>query len=62
MKINKHCPSCDSEDIVCDAWVEWDVEVQQWALRDFFDASFCCDCESSFDRSEVVEQEFHNDS
>jgi hypothetical protein len=60
MKYSKHCPSCDSENIVCDAWVEWDIDTQSWGLKDFFEACFCIDCEASFDRTEIVEQEIHN--
>jgi hypothetical protein len=55
-RVTKHCPMCDSEDIVCDAWAEWDVETQRWVQRDFFDNCYCNDCDHSFDRTACVEK------
>jgi hypothetical protein len=39
------CAVCGSENVVADAWAEWDVEKQDWELRSTFDDKFCEDCE-----------------
>jgi len=41
------CSTCGSDDVVADAWAEWDVEKQEWVLRTHFDDKFCNDCEGS---------------
>lgn len=55
MKFKKSCPNCGSDDIVRDAWVEWDVDAQRWVLLDFFDNTFCSACEASFDSDHIIE-------
>lgn len=48
-KINKVCQHCDSDEVVKDAWVEWDIDTQAYVLSQIFDASYCNGCESSSD-------------
>ena len=45
MKLKKCCNACGSENVVRDAWAEWDTETQRWALATTFDAAFCEDCD-----------------
>lgn len=44
-KVKIVCRDCGSEDVVRDAWAEWDVENQEWVLQDYFDAAYCNNCE-----------------
>ena len=46
-KLRMICGTCGSEDVVKDAWAEWDEEAQQWVLRETFDAAYCHDCDAS---------------
>lgn len=45
MKINVICEICGSEDIVRDAWAEWDVTTQEWVLKAVFDYARCEACD-----------------
>jgi hypothetical protein len=45
MKEKPICTRCGSDDILADAWAEWDVEAQQWVLRTTFDDKHCEACE-----------------
>jgi hypothetical protein len=42
------CGTCGSDEVSRDAWADWDIGRQEWALRTVFDQGFChrCDCES----------------
>jgi hypothetical protein len=40
------CDECGSDNVVRDAWAEWDVEKQEWVLRTVFDFGKCEDCEA----------------
>lgn len=40
------CATCGSPDVSRDAWAEWDVAKQDWALRAVFDAAHCHICDS----------------
>jgi hypothetical protein len=41
------CSVCSSEDILADAYAEWNVEKQEWQLQNVFDYSgaFCNACD-----------------
>lgn len=39
------CRTCGSEDVVRDAWADWDVDAQDWVLSQTFDYAFCNSCE-----------------
>lgn len=45
-KIRKICAECGSENVVADAWAEWDEYAQDWVLANVFDYEFCQACES----------------
>jgi hypothetical protein len=38
------CNTCGSENVLVDAWAEWDVEAQGWTVVETFDAAICDDC------------------
>ncbi len=42
------CGTCGSDLVTRDAWAEWDVEEQVWALGAVYDYAFChkCECET----------------
>lgn len=39
------CETCGSDDVVRDAWAEWDVGSQEWVLRTVFDQAVCETCD-----------------
>ena len=47
------CAKCKSHDVVRDAWVEWDIEEQQWVLQNWFDAAYCNDCDKECSLEEI---------
>jgi hypothetical protein len=56
-KIRIVCRDCRSEDVVRDAWAEWDVEDQRWVLRDTYDHAYCNTCgdETKLEEVEIDE-------
>ena len=50
-KLKMVCDRCGGDNVMRDAWAEWDVEKQEWVLRgEPFDNACCddCGCESFF--------------
>tara|TARA_R110000868_G_scaffold300126_1_gene560527 strand:+ start:52623 stop:52814 length:192 start_codon:yes stop_codon:yes gene_type:complete len=47
MKTRHMCSVCSSEDILADAYAEWNIEKQEWQLQNVFDYSgaFCNACD-----------------
>ena len=43
--INIVCKTCGSDDVVKDAWANWDYSLQQWVLSQTFDSAWCEKCE-----------------
>jgi hypothetical protein len=42
----KICATCGSEDVLCDAYAEWDVVAQAWSLQNTFDkGAYCNTCD-----------------
>ena len=52
-RIQIRCKRCGSSDVRRDAWVEWDVEKQEWVLGTVFDAGHCEQCEGEASLEEV---------
>jgi hypothetical protein len=52
-KLKYICASCGSENVVWDAWANWDFEKQQTVLENSFDQAFCCDCDGDCKTIEV---------
>ncbi len=52
------CRECGSEDVVRDAWAQWDPDKQDWVLENVFDAAFCNNCEGecSIDEKEAPDE------
>ena len=40
-KVRMVCERCGSEEVLRDAWAEWDVDGQEWVLQNVFDHSVC---------------------
>jgi hypothetical protein len=38
------CRHCGSDNVVKDAWAEWDPTADMWVLRTTFDHEVCEDC------------------
>ena len=36
--------TCGSDNLVSDAWAEWDKELGEWGLRTVFDDLYCDSC------------------
>jgi hypothetical protein len=53
MKINMVCSHCRSDQVVRDAWAEWNPETQQWELRNVFDVVYCEVCDGETTLKEV---------
>lgn len=45
-RMSMRCGICGSENVMRDAWAEWDATSQAWFLGSVFDAAFCNDCEA----------------
>ena len=56
-KLNMVCKTCGSDQVVRDAWAEWEPESQQWTLQNVFDYAYCesCEGECSIEEKELVE-------
>lgn len=56
-RVRMVCAYCGGEDVMRDAWAEWDIEKQDWVLRSVFDHTHCesCDGDTSLSEVEVVE-------
>jgi hypothetical protein len=42
-----HCRKCKGQNVVKDAWVEWDHELKMWVANNTGDHARCNDCESA---------------
>jgi hypothetical protein len=58
-KIKIVCSHCGGENVMRDAYAEWDVASQDWVLQNVFDQGYCDDCggEASLDEVELDLQE-----
>lgn len=43
-KVKMVCRTCGSENVLRDAFAEWDVSKQDWVLQNVFDDAVCDDC------------------
>ena len=44
MKYNFICSDCKSDDVLADAYAEWDTDTQKWVISNTFDNAFCNSC------------------
>jgi hypothetical protein len=45
-KVRMVCSHCGSEDVVADAYAEWDVDLQAWEIVQTFDkGAYCNQCD-----------------
>lgn len=49
------CPKCGSDEVLADAYAEWDVDSQNWVLRTEFDNKICDSCSWEFKTADEVE-------
>lgn len=35
------CSACGSDEILCDAYAEWDQNLQEWTLQNTFEQTVC---------------------
>ena len=46
MKVRMVCSHCASEEVVADAYAEWDVDSQGWEIAQTFDkGAYCARCD-----------------
>jgi hypothetical protein len=50
IKVQPHCPDCNSTNITTDSTSFWDVLKQQWVHKDEFTPYWCGNCEGEFKR------------
>lgn len=57
-KVTMVCCKCGSEDVMLDAWAEWDFANQEWTLRSTHDNAFCNDCggETRIEEKELTDE------
>lgn len=57
-KMKMVCSTCGSENVLRDAFAEWDVEAQDWVLQNVFDDAVCDDCggETSINEQPIDEE------
>lgn len=53
-KVQMVCSHCGSDDVMRDAWAEWDVEKQDWVLSSVYDHTYCEGCEGETTLSEAL--------
>jgi hypothetical protein len=53
MAVDYVCERCGGGWVTRDAWADWDVAAQDWALGAVFDQAFCHDCEEETNLVEV---------
>ena len=44
-KITKVCKDCGGDQVLVDAYAEWDIDAQQWELSHTYGYSYCKDCD-----------------
>jgi hypothetical protein len=48
------CDECGSEDVLADAYAQWDIDQQDWVVANVFDkGAFCPDCDGDARIAEV---------
>ncbi len=54
-KVRMVCKECGSEDVLCDAYAEWNYDKQEWVLQNTFDkGAYCNQCDGE---TRIVEAE-----
>lgn len=43
-RIKMVCSKCGSENVVKDAFAEWNIDKQEWVLHSVYDFTSCNDC------------------
>lgn len=56
MTTHKICSLCGSENVVLDAYAEWNSEQGAWVLRSVYEESHCEGCDSSTDLLTIDEE------
>lgn len=47
------CKHCGSDEVVKDAWAQWDEHKQEWILKDMFVFEYCTNCEGETNIIEI---------
>ena len=55
MKVQLHCPHCNSTNVVADAIASWSADDHDWELHSTYDNKSCLDCEHEFHSATEVE-------
>ena len=57
MSIKILCGTCGGDNVMRDAYAEWDVGAQDWILKNVFDQGYCDDCggEASLTEEEIAD-------
>ena len=54
--MKKVCSKCQSENVVADASVSWNDEIQKWEVETVFDNAYCFDCEHDTDIEDIEDK------
>lgn len=52
-RVDYKCAKCGSDEVMWDAWAEWDAEAQQMVLRSVMDQAYCEKCEGECNTKEI---------
>ena len=62
MNIKYTCPECHSEEVLRDAFAEWNSDKQEWVLHDIYDDYCCNTCGLSFAEPKEEEVNEHQEA
>ena len=54
--MKKVCSACQSENVVADASVSWNDEIQKWEVETVFDNAYCLDCGHDTDIDDIEDK------
>jgi len=55
-QMKKVCSRCQSENVVVDASVSWNNEIQKWEIETVYDNAYCFDCERDIDIEDIEDK------
>lgn len=58
----KVCSNCGSDDLNFDAFVQWDVDKQDYVIESIYDDVYCCNCGGSTTEIDVKIIEIPNNT
>ena len=54
MKVSYVCTECGSNNVMWDAWAKWDEDTQEMYMENYYDHTYCNNCDGECSVEEVV--------